>query len=234
MSFLFNSVVNDWGETTYKPTTAGYVLLIVVIGVMLIAAAALASKALKSVGKSTPSPLNARQLAFCAICIALGTVTSFIKIFHFPFGGSITLFSMLFICLPGYFYGFGPGLLAAVSYGMLQMLIDPYILYPSQAIVDYILAFGALGLSGLFCNAKNGLLKGYLVGITGRWFFAFLSGWIFFGMYAWEGWNPVAYSIVYNLIYIGAEGALTVIIQFIPAVKKAFTMAKLSANGVNV
>ena len=234
MSVFFNSAVNEWGETTFKPTTAGYVLLIAVFAVLLIVAAALAAKALPRGQKSARTPMNARQLAFCAICLALGTVTSYIKIFHFPFGGSITLFSMLFICLPGYFYGVGPGILTAVSYGLLQMIIDPYILYPAQALIDYVFAFGALGISGLFCNAKYGLIKGYLAGILGRWFFAFLSGWIFFGMYAWEGWNPIAYSIVYNFVYIAAEGILTIIILFIPAVKKAFNMAKLSANGVNV
>ena len=233
MSAFFNSTVNDWGEVTYLPTTAGYVLLAVILAALLVCAAALAAKARKHSPK-TRTPMNARQLAFCAICIALATVASNIKIFHFPFGGSVTLFSMLLICLPGYFYGVGTGILAAVGYGVLQMIIDPYILYPTQAIVDYILAFGALGLSGLFCNAKNGLIKGFLIGIAGRWVFAFISGWIFFGMYAWEGWNPIAYSAVYNFIYIAAEGAVTIIILFIPAVKKALVRAKLAAGGASV
>ena len=47
--------------------------------------------------------------------------------------------------------------------------------------MDYVLAFGALGLSGLFCNAKHGLIKGYIIGIIGRYVFAVLSGWLFFG-----------------------------------------------------
>ena len=62
---------------------------------------------------------------------------------------------------------------------------------------------------------------GYLTGILGRYFFTVLSGWIFFGMYAWEGWNPLPYSLVYNGIYIFSEAAITCILLALPPVKKA-------------
>ncbi len=140
--------------------------------------------------KMNRSKLTVKQLAFCAMAIALGTVLSNIKLFHFPTGGSITLLSMLVICLPGYWFGLGAGIATGVAYGVLQLLIDPYVLYPLQLVVDYLLAFGALGLSGLFSNAKLGLIKGYIAGVLGRYVFAVISGWIFFGYYAWEGWIP--------------------------------------------
>ena len=105
-------------------------------------------------------------------------------------------------------------------------LIDPYVLYPMQLVIDYFLAFGALGLSGLFANAKHGLIKGYIVGVFGRFVFATISGWIFFGVYAWEGWNPFAYSLVYNAIYIFAEAAGTVIVLLLPPVKKSMATIK--------
>ena len=54
-------------------------------------------------------------------------------------------------------------------------------------LVDYPLAFAALGLSGFFSEADRGLLKGYLLGAFGRFFFAFLSGYLFFAYYAPEG-----------------------------------------------
>ena len=170
--------------------------------------------------------LSAKQLAFCALAIALGTVLSNIKVFHFPTGGSITLLSMLMIALPGYWFGLGAGIMTGVAYGILQLLIDPYVLYPMQLVVDYILAFGALGLSGLFVNAKNGLIKGYLAGVVGRYVFAVISGWIFFGAYAWEGWDPLPYSLAYNAIYIFAEAAITVAILCIPPVKDALARVK--------
>ena len=57
-----------------------------------------------------------KNLAFCGLLVALATVTSFIKIFSFPFGGSVTLLSMLFVVLAGYFYGPKLGILTAVVY----------------------------------------------------------------------------------------------------------------------
>lgn len=167
-----------------------------------------------------------KQLVFCAVAIGLATVLSNIKLFRFPTGGTITLLSMLVISLPGYWFGLGAGLIAGVSYGILQLMIDPYVLFPLQLIVDYILAFGVFGLSGIFTNAKSGLLKGYVLAVLGRFCFATLSGWLFFGEYAWEGWNALAYSMVYNAIYIFAEALVTVLILVLPPVKEAMARVK--------
>ena len=236
---LYNVVVNDWDETTYVPTTLGNVLLVVVILALLAGAVLFARKvaarqrvltdpsSAKPAAKS--SFLTIKQLTFCAMAIALGTVLSEIKLFHFPTGGSITLLSMLVICLPGYFFGVGAGLLTAVAYGVLQLLLGPYVLYPMQLVVDYLLAFGALGLSGLFAGSKHGLIKGYLVGVFGRYVFAVLSGWLFFGSYAWEGWDPLPYSLVYNAIYIFSEALLTVAILCIPPVSNGIGRIKKMA-----
>lgn len=219
---LYTIVKNEWDEITYVPTMLGNILLVAAICLLLLLAIVVAKKR-----KTTSSKgMTAKQLIFSAMAIALGTVLSNIKLFTFPTGGSVTLISMLIICLPGYWFGMGAGLLTGVAYGVLQLLIDPYVLYPMQLVVDYLLAFGALGLSGLFCNAKNGLLKGYIAGVLGRYFFAVLSGWIFFGLYAWEGWNPFLYSVVYNAIYIFAEAAVTIVLLSIKPVQKAFAGVK--------
>ncbi|MCD7725196.1 MAG: energy-coupled thiamine transporter ThiT [Clostridiales bacterium] len=224
---MFNTVVNDWGETTYLPTTAGKLVLLLILAALLAGAVLFARKyAAGQEHASSGGKLTVKQLVFCAMAIALGTVLSNIKLFHFPTGGSITLLSMLIICLPGYFFGLGAGLLTGVAYGILQLLIDPYVLFPMQLVVDYLLAFGALGLSGLFCNARHGLLKGYLAAVLGRYVFAVISGWIFFGSYAWEGWGALPYSLVYNAIYIFAEAIVTVIILMIPAVSKGLARVK--------
>ena len=215
---FYDVVVNDWGETTYVPTTLGNICLIVIILALLFGAACFIRQKSKK--------LSVKQMAFCAVAIALGTVLSNIKVFSFPTGGSITLLSMLIICLPGYWFGLGAGVLTGVAYGVLQMLVDPYILFPAQLIVDYLLAFGALGLSGLFSKHKSGLIPGYIAAVLGRYLFAVLSGWIFFGMYAWEGWNPLPYSLAYNAIYIFAEAAVTIVILVLPPVKKAMEIVK--------
>lgn len=224
---LYDVVVNDWGETTYVPTTLGNVLLIAAVAALLIGAVAFA---VKQANKKASAKLTSKQLAFCAMAIALGTVLSNVKLFSFPTGGSITLLSMLVICLPGYFFGLGAGVLTGVAYGVLQMLIDPYILFPAQLIVDYLLAFGALGLSGLFSESKSGLLKGYIAAVIGRYVFAVLSGWLFFGAYAWEGWSALPYSLAYNAIYIFSEAVVTIIIIALPPVSKSIRYIKRMAN----
>ncbi len=165
--------------------------------------------------------LTIKQLVFCAMAVALGTVLSNIKLFDLPYGGSVTLLSMLVICLPGYLFGLGAGLMTGLAYGVLQLLIDPYILFPLQLVVDYFLGFGALGLSGLFSNAKNGLVKGYITAVLGRYVFTVISGWIFFGAYAWEGWAPLPYSLAYNGSYIFSEAAISIAVILLPPVKSA-------------
>lgn len=230
---LYDVIVNDWDEATYVPTTLGNALIVLVLIILLCGAVFFARRYAASQAQDdsqvNKSRLTAKQLAFCAMAIALGTVLSNLKLFHFPTGGSITLFSMLVICLPGYFFGLGAGLMSGIAYGVLQLLIDPYVLYPMQLVVDYLLAFGALGLSGIFTNAKAGLLKGYIAGILGRYVFQVISGWIFFGSYAWDGWGALPYSLVYNGIYIFAEGIITIVILFIPAVQTATARIKSMA-----
>ena len=213
--------VNDWDEVCYQPTALGYATL-VIVGLLCVG---LALWIVRRSGKGGKR-ITTRQIMFSAMAMALGTVTSMIKLFDAPMGGSVTLCSMLFIVLIGYWYGPKVGILTGVAYGILQLVIDPYILSLPQMIVDYPLAFGALGMSGFFANSKNGLQKGYLLGILGRWVFAFLSGYIFFAYYAWDGWNPAAYSAVYNLSYIGIEGVITLILIFLPPVKNALVSVK--------
>lgn len=206
-------------DGVYSLTGAGYTVLVLVMLALLLAACFITKEDQR--GKT-----GTRRLVFSAMAIALAFVTSFIKFLHLPMGGSITLFSMFFICLIGYWYGLRVGLMAAVAYGILQMVVDPYIISVPQMLCDYIFAFGALGLSGVFSNAKHGLVKGYLLGVVGRYVFSFLSGLIFFGQFAPEGMHPAVYSASYNGIYIFTEAILTIIIISIPAVSKALTNVK--------
>ena len=202
-------------------TTAGCVLTAVVVFVLLIVISALANKDKK---------VSAKQLAFAAVALALATVCSNIKLFRLPMGGAITLFSMLFVTLIGYWYGSAVGLMAAVAYGLLQMIFGAYVISLPQLLLDYPLAFGALGLSGFFSEKKNGLVIGYLVAITGRFLFSVLSGVVFFGMYAPETMSPLVYSVAYNGSIMYGEGILTIILLMIPAVKSAMATVKAQAK----
>ncbi len=168
---------------------------------------------------SKSNKLAVQKVTVCAVMVALGTVLSWVKVFSFPTGGSITMFSMLVVCLPAYWYGLRTGITTGLVYGLLQLMFGGYVMTPVQVICDYILAFGALGLAGIFANKKYGIIYGFLVGITGRFIFSVISGVAFFAEYAWEGWNPWAYSIVYNGIYIYAEGIVTLVILLISPVR---------------
>lgn len=158
--------------------------------------------------------------------IALAMVTSYIKVWEMPMGGSVTLLSMLFICLIGYWFGPRYGLITGIAYGILQFVVDPYMVSLPQVLFDYPLAFGALGLSGFFSDKKYGLQTGYVAGVLGRFIFSTLSGVIFFASYAPEGMNPWVYSSLYQGTYLGAEGIVTLIILSIPPVSKALASVK--------
>lgn len=146
-----------------------------------------------------------------------------------PMGGSVTLLSMLFICLIGYWFGAGYGILTGVGYGFLQFIADPYMMSIPQVLFDYPLAFGALGLSGFFSGRKYGLQIGYVVGVLGRFLCSTLSGVFFFAAYAPEGMNPWVYSSLYQGSYLGAEGIITLAIISIPPVAKALDTVKRQA-----
>ncbi|MBE5823293.1 MAG: energy-coupled thiamine transporter ThiT [Butyrivibrio sp.] len=222
MSLFLSPVVED-GYTTYSITNGGYALLVVL-------AVALFLLVSYFINKDGQFKISIKQMTVSALCLALAFVLSNIKLFKLPMGGSVTVFSMFFITFIGYLYGPRVSLSAAFAYGLLQMVVDPYIISVPQMICDYFLAFTALGLSGFFYGKKNGLIKGYIAGILGRFFFATLSGIVFFADYAPEGMNPIVYSAAYNGSYIAAEGALTIILLAVPAVHDALSRVKREVN----
>lgn len=172
--------------------------------------------------------MSAKKIANCAMCVALSVVTNLISVYKFPFGGSITLCSMLFMMLPAWLYGVRIGVLCGVIFGLLNFTISPYFMTVPQFLFDYIFAFGIMGLGGIVRNTKNGLIKGYLIAVIGRWIMATIAGLIWFslGMTAWEGWSPLPYSMAYNAAYIFAEAFITVLLLFLPPVKNALERIK--------
>ena len=163
---------------------------------------------------------TARMLANGALCIALSTVLSFITLYKMPQGGSITLASMLPMFLFAYAYGVGPGMLVGAAYGFVQFLQGGlYFVHPVELLLDYPLAFAMLGLAGLSNKFSDqwGMIPGI---ILGRFVCAFLSGLIFFGMYAPEGQNVVIYSMVYNGLYLVPEAIICIVLAMIPQIRQ--------------
>jgi thiamine transporter len=161
-------------------------------------------------------PFNARSLALAGICVALAFALSYVRIFKMPMGGSITLASTLPIMLYSYIYGSKKGLLIGLIYGILQAVQDPWIIHPAQFVLDYGVAFAAIGTTGFVKDL--GLFKGkvrlqFALGAVAaglmRLLAHFFSGAFAFGSFgAWytdysEAFNnPYVYSLVYNLLYV--------------------------------
>ena len=216
MSLFVQKVTDEWG-TSYALTGLGYGALVALMIVLLLLACFLSGE----------KKIKTKQLVFSAVAMALAMITSFLKLFDAPMGGPSPSFPCCSSAASDTGTDCGPGLMTGVAYGLLQLISDPYIISLPQMITDYLLAFGALGLSGLFCNKKNGLIKGYIAGVLGRYFFAFLSGLIFFASYAeGTGMSAPVYSLAYNGAYLGLEALITLIVLAIPAVNKAFARVK--------
>ncbi len=169
---------------------------------------------------------DTKAMVTSAVLVALAIALNQIILFRMPQGGSITAFSMLPIVVCAYFYGVRRGMMAGMCVGLIDLIFNPYVIHPIQMFLDYPLAFGALAFAGLMRTRKFGLISGYVVGLFARYLCAVLSGIIFFGQYAPEGFNAVTWSIYYNVTYLGVEGVLTVIVLCIPAVRKAIDHLK--------
>ncbi|AEF16248.1 proton-coupled thiamine transporter YuaJ [Thermoanaerobacterium xylanolyticum LX-11] len=169
---------------------------------------------------------NAKMLVYGGLAIAISFVLSYIRFYHWPQGGSITPASMLPLFVFAYYYGAGPGIAVGMAYGMLQLIQDPYVVHWIQLLLDYPLAFGALGLAGFF---KKNLSLGILVGGFGRFFSHFLSGVFFFASYAPKGMNPIVYSLLVNGILVGVEVLICFVVSIIPQVRNAIEMIKKKA-----
>lgn len=167
---------------------------------------------------------NIKALTYSSIAIVLAFVLNQITIIKMPQGGSVTPFSLLFIVLIGYLFGIRQGILAGIAFGLLDLMINPYVVHPIQMLLDYPLAFGALGLGALFRN-KN-LILVYVTGVAGRFLCHFISGVIFFGMYAPEGMSGVTYSFIYNISFLGVEAVLTCVLLLLPPIKNALLTVK--------
>ncbi len=170
---------------------------------------------------------SSTELAYAAISVATAFALSNIKFFKLPQGGSITLVSMLPIMLYSYIFGTKKGIIIGIIYGFLQAIIDPYIIHPAQFFLDYPIAFGMLGLAGVFKEhnlIKNNIVS-FVVGaiLSGimRYFSHVLSGIFAFSCYAADGYSAVGWGFIYNTFTL-ADTALVVIVGIALFSNKSF------------
>ena len=173
---------------------------------------------------------NTRKLVTSAILLALSFVLSFVKIVDFPWGGAITLFSMLPICLVSLKYGMVWGLGSAFAYSLLQLFQDlgeamswglDAKAWIGMILFDYLIAFTVLGFAGIFRSCgRSGAVAGTAIAITLRYISSVLSGavvWKSIGevAFGWSFENTWLYSLVYNGLYMLPELVITVVVLVI-------------------
>lgn len=221
---FFVTTDGAWDDGSVRLKIVGIVIVVSIIVLLLIAASIMRHR-----NASKKKALTTKQLVFSALAIALAVVCSLIKLFEAPMGGSVTLCSMLFIVLIAYWYGPSVGIMTGVAYGLVQFVMEPIFYTIPQMLLDYPLAFGALGLAGFFSRKKWGLQIGYVIGVLGRWLFSTISGVVFFASYAPEGMHPVVYSTAYQGAYLLPEAIITLLIISIPPVAKALAEVQRQA-----
>lgn len=157
--------------------------------------------------------MSTRMLVEAGVMIALAQILSFCKIYEFPYGGSVTLGSMIPIIIFAIRWGSKPGVLVGLVYGFLQFALGTKFSYhPLGIFLDYIFAFGCLGLAGLFRKNIVTTVGSIALAMAGRFSFHFLSGIILWYMYAPEGMNIYLYSLIYNGQFMLPEFIITAVI----------------------
>ena len=200
-----------------------------------------------------------RRLTESAMLLSVAIVLELAaKLFipELPFGGQITLVSMLPVVLISYRHGVKWGFIAAFTYALLEMALGAKTVSAAflpgyfgtgrmigsallMCILDYVAAFTVLGLGGIFRNKiqsrPKALSCGALVALSARYVCHILSGYILFSGYAewfftqdgfpaWggalvESLSPtalgIAYSVVYNGMYMIPEMLLTAIVALV-------------------
>ena len=164
---------------------------------------------------------NLKKLTVSALFLALSTVLSeLIPSISLPFGGSITVFSMVPVCLIGIMFGTKWGIISGTVYGFIQMLFGlnnlSYATWWGAAVIivlfDYIVAYAVLGFSGVFKGKiKNeflSLLLGVLLVCVLRYACHFITGVTVWREIA-DIWGAIWFSITYNGSYMIPEMIIT-------------------------
>lgn len=159
-----------------------------------------------------------RMLIEGGVMIGLAYVLNLLKVFEMPQGGSVTAGSMIPILIFSYRWGFKSGVLAGFVFGLMQLFLGGFIATPVQALLDYPIAFGLLGLAGIFARTKEvtflGAFSGISLALLARTAAHVVSGVVFFSEYTPEGMNPIVYSLIYNGSYMGVEAIISLVVLF--------------------
>lgn len=154
-----------------------------------------------------------RMMVEAGVLIGLAYVMDSIRIFEMPQGGSVTLGSMIPILIFALRWGVRPGILAGLTFGILQFLLGPkHSFHIVSILFDYVVAWAMIGLAGLFRGSLPKMITGVSLAIFARFVCHVISGVTIWKSYAPEGVSPLRYSIGYNGTYIGVEALIAIIV----------------------
>lgn len=185
---------------------------------------------------------DTRAIVYGAVAMALSFALSYAKLFSLPQGGSITFASLLPLMIYSCMFGTRRGLIVCTLYGFLQAIQDPWLLHPMQVLLDYPLAFGFIGVSGIFM--EKGVFKekkilafllGGVVAVLLRYICHVFSGAFVFASitkYPTMG-AAFAYSLGYNATYVFADMAISLVAGSFLFTSKSFTAAMQQSSDVN-
>lgn len=162
--------------------------------------------------------INTRMLVEGGVMIAMAQALSYVKLFKMPYGGSVTMGSMVPIFIFAIRWGVGKGAVVGALYGIIHyMLGSKWAAHPISIILDYPVAYACLGLAGL-SSKKTKDFKSVFSGIFLGTFFRFvthvISGLIFFRSTFPEGINPLVHSVRYNGGFLGVDMIIALIISW--------------------
>lgn len=182
---------------------------------------------------------DTRSIVYGAVAMALAFVLSYARLFKLPNGGSITFASLLPLMIYCCMFGTRRGLIVCSLYGVLQALQDPDIIHPMQFLLDYPLAFGLVGVSGIFM--EKGVFKekkilafllGGVVAVLLRYICHVCSGAFAFAEYT-DFKAALAYSLGYNATYVFADMAISLVAGSFLFASKSFTAAMQQSSDGN-
>lgn len=174
------------------------------------------------------------------LTVALTAVLGLLKLWQMPQGGDISL-AMLPLFVLALLRGPAAGMIAGGLYGVVDYMMEPYFVHPVQVLLDYPLAFAAVGLAGVFAarwgrlyaERKTGsaiwtaVVPGVALGAFGRYAAHVLSGLVFFASYAPKGQAPLVYSMIYNsFVLVSAVADVVVASAVLPPLQRLFGGAR--------
>lgn len=148
-----------------------------------------------------PHDILAEGIIMISLAVSLDFISNILP--SLPQGGSFTIGAMVPILLFAMRRGVKYGIIIGIIFSLVKLAFNPpFIVSPLQFLLDYPIAFGALGLAGLI---PNNVTLATATGIFGRFIAHFISGIVWFGQYAPEGTPVPIYSAIYNGSYLGIE-----------------------------